>query len=878
MPHAPVARQELFARLAEGHAARVTVVTPNLRLSRELAREFDAMQAAKGLPVWETADILPFGAFVERLYEDALYSDLAAKLPLLLTAAQEEALWEAQIRASRWGEALLSTASAARGAARAWALAQAWRIAGALGKFPGNEDAEAFAEWARGHAKRCADENLADGATLPDAVAPLLVLDALRKPKLLVAYAFDAIAPQQRDFLDACAKAGIELMTCGPDRTVGQRPTLRAFPSAKEELDAAARWARARLEGGASRIGVVVPQLGLRRKEVVRVFARTLDPGHNLPGAPRRALPFNVSLGAPLAEYPLVHAALSLLELASQDIDFEQASRLIRSPYIAGASSEMARRSLLDASLRRVAPAKLGLGKLISLIQRAPALRQTLEKLYSVERPTANSPHDWARHFTDLLAAAGFPGRELDSEEYQAQAKWNATLAEFAKLERVQPRLSQRQALARLRGCAEVLFQPETPDAPIQVLGILESLGLEFDGLWVSGLTDDEWPLRARPDPFLPPALQRKAGIPEASAEATLARCRRITQEWSAAAGEVIFSWPAHEEDRSLIGTPLVSGISPTAGEIPEIYEKPRYRDEIFARRGTEASVDDHAPVLATRSPKGGTRILSDQSACPFRAFAHHRLDSKELEEPAEGLDARARGLLLHTLMKALWEELKGSAGLEGDVEPAIAKAAKRAVAEAELGAPMAVLEERRLAKLAREWLVVERARDPFTVVAAEERRELAVAGLVLSGRIDRLDRLESGGHALIDYKTGNPTPNQWLGERPEDPQLPLYAVNAPEPVSVVAFAKLKTGGMRYMGFSRAKDAIPKVKQAENWETLVAGWKAELETLGAGFAGGDARVDPKKGLATCRYCDLQTLCRVHERLSALADEGEEGDG
>ena len=108
MPSAPVSKAELLARLSEGHAARITVVTPNARLSRELSREFDQGQIDKGLKVWETADILPLGAFAERLYEDALYSDLAAELPLLLTPAQEQAIWEAQIRASEWGGALLA--------------------------------------------------------------------------------------------------------------------------------------------------------------------------------------------------------------------------------------------------------------------------------------------------------------------------------------------------------------------------------------------------------------------------------------------------------------------------------------------------------------------------------------------------------------------------------------------------------------------------------------------------------------------------------------------------------------------------------------------------------------------------------------------------
>jgi RecB family exonuclease len=154
-----------------------------------------------------------------------------------------------------------------------------------------------------------------------------------------------------------------------------------------------------------------------------------------------------------------------------------------------------------------------------------------------------------------------------------------------------------------------------------------------------------------------------------------------------------------------------------------------------------------------------------------------------------------------------------------------------------------------------------------------EERIPLKVAGLELSGQIDRMDVLDSGGHAVIDYKTGNPTPNDWKGPRPEEPQVPLYALSAKEDVTAVAFAKLKTGGMRFMGFSKDKNTIPLVKQSEDWDTQRAGWKQDIEALGTGFAAGEARVDPKDGLATCR---LQRLCRVYEKVNALEEgEGEE---
>ena len=157
-----------------------------------------------------------------------------------------------------------------------------------------------------------------------------------------------------------------------------------------------------------------------------------------------------------------------------------------------------------------------------------------------------------------------------------------------------------------------------------------------------------------------------------------------------------------------------------------------------------------------------------------------------------------------------------------------------------------------------------------------EEKRALQAGGLTFSGRIDRMDRLQDGGHALIDYKTGRATKSSWLGERPDEPQLPLYAVSAPEDISAVAFATLRAGGMKFSGFSAQEKEIPGVQAAKSWPGLVATWKKELESLAAGYAGGEARVDPKRGAATCRNCDLQPLCRVHERLNPLA-EGEEED-
>ena len=854
MPSPEISKQEMFERLAAGHAAGITVVTPNRRLAQILRAQFDDFQAGKGLTVWEDADILPLDAFFTRCHEDALYAE-GGELPLLLSPAQSRELWEEAIRASRWASALLDVPKTAESAQRAWQTAHEWRLAGALEKFEGTEDTRAFADWAGAYQRHLRKEGMVDVALLPD-----LGLKA-PKTRLLVAYAFDILPPQAKEALKR-----LEWVSCSPEN---KKSVLKktSFASPREELEAAARWARARLEEGRKHVGVVVPEVKLRRREVARVFTRVLG----------SARPFELSIGEPLAEYPLAAFALNLLEFSHRELPFEEVSRLIRSPFLGGAEKEMAARALLDAKLRRRAGSEISLPKLIGMVGGEPGLRSILESVFEKAKESDSkslSAHAWAQHFSDLLASAFSGGRAADSVEYQARTKFNEVLADFSRLSLVSPKMSFQGAIGRLRRlCTETRFQPEGAGSPIQVLEILESPGIEFDALWVSGLTDVVWPQHARPDPFLPVLLQRKAGIPQASAEASLALDRRRTEGWTGAAHEVVFSWARREEDRELSPSPLIAQVPEGTVELPVFSS---HRELIFKARRTETFTDEKAGPLEIETAGGGTGVLSDQAACPFRAFAHHRMRARALESPEPGLDALERGNLVHALMAGIWKEVKTQAGLAGDLSAVIARAADGAVRELKLEGRFAELEKKRLVRLARDWLALERERAPFEVVQTEEEKQLKIGGLTLKGRIDRMDRLADGSYALIDYKTGSQlSPRRWMGERPEEPQLPLYAVSAKEDVSAVAFAKFRTGEMRFMGYAREKAALPGLTHYPTWDGLLAGWKDSLEKLAGGYAGGDARVDPKKGLATCRNCDLQPLCRVHQRFSAL--EEEEGD-
>ena len=125
-----------------------------------------------------------------------------------------------------------------------------------------------------------------------------------------------------------------------------------------------------------------MPDLKLRRREAARVFARVM-------GSP---LPFGLSIGEPLADYPLVAFALNVLEFSQGEKAFEEVSRILRSPFLAGADGEMAARARLDARLRREAGAEISLPKLIGSIEGCPVLRQHLEKIFEL-KAEKQSPH-----------------------------------------------------------------------------------------------------------------------------------------------------------------------------------------------------------------------------------------------------------------------------------------------------------------------------------------------------------------------------------------------------------------------------------------------------------------------------------------------------
>ena len=882
----------------------MTFITATTRLSRELHREYDQEQVAAGLSTWPTAHILPFQAWLAELWDTAVYSGKVGGALRLLRPSEERAIWEDIIRAD--GENLLLEVPATAAAAlKAWGLLCEWGLPLDAPEWNDSTDSKVFYRWAREFRRRSRENGWLSNAELPVFIADRIREGAIPVLEQVEIVGFLELTPVQKRLFDTLTARGTEVK----ERVVSQSPgdAVRiGLVDTDREIRAAAEWARRILETDTEasspefRIGIVVANLEQCRGRVERIFSETFHPtSHLRPDRDTHRL-FNISLGLPLSEYPIIAAAFLVLESRPQGIPMETLGRLLRSPVLRGTTSEWTSRALLDVALRSLREPEVSLEDVLALAGRAdapyhcPELQSQLiawRKSWQ-EVQLHQMPGDWAASLSGLLEAMGWPDAgPLDSVQFQTIKKWNELLSDFAGLDSVLGSIGMEAAVGRLYRLASTgQFQPEAAPAPVQILGMFETSGLVFDRLWIMGMHDGAWPPPSSPDGFLPFRLQRKFDLPRSSPDRELEFAHTLTARLVASAPTVVVSYPQREDDSDLRVSPLFQTLPEAeAGELG-LLGSDRYVHTLQESRRGEVVEDHNGPGLADASAGGGTSLFKLQAMCPFKAFAELRLGATELDEAETGLSALDRGLLIHRVLQRIWDVLGSHAGLLSTGDEQLADIVRRTVA-AELYAfgrrrralrreRFREIEQKRLERVIAEWLQLERERQPFTVIQQEARRRVTVGGIDLSIQADRMDRLENGDSVVLDYKTGECSASDWFGARPNDPQLPIYAVTAEAPVAGVFYGRLKTGKVAFRGVTDSEGLVPGVRPSRDAVPIdekIDDWHDVLDQLGEDFREGRAAVDPKDRRKICQYCALPTLCRINEAQRSPDADGEDTD-
>jgi exodeoxyribonuclease-5 len=874
------------------------------RLAQTLRGELPGEQA-----VWRTRPALTLGQWLGALADEALLSGIA-ELPVALDAFSERLLWEKVIAGSLTEAApLFDIQGMAASAAEAQALARIWKLKPGGSQL--SDEAKLFIGWQAEFDKRCRSNGWIDLAGLHRQLIALIEAGHFALPAAVSFAGFDRYTPLEQDLMAALAARGVAVENGA--KNLVDRGNLSALACADldAECTAVVAWVQAHLAANpACRLGIVAPDLAGVRDRLEFGLDDVLHPALIRPDAAEVPRCFNFSLGRALADLPLIRIGLDLLALGSGRAKVEQSrlSALLLAGGWSAAEAEADGRARLDVAMRRDLPYFTTLPALLRLAGRLaenepPLCPQSVAALDAFVETAGTAsrkllPGQWAAVFRRCLKVAGWPGdRPLSSHEFQAQRAFGEVLDGFGRLDGLLGTLAFAEAVRRLTQlCRQRLFQPETRGRPaIQVLGVLESAGLDFDALWVMGMNDDLWPPPPRPNPLLPAELLRAAGAAHASAEVELDFAQRVHARLSQSAPEVTFSYARADGNRVLRPSPLIAGI-PAAAEAPgEVLTLSR---QLAAESALALDLVADAlapPVAEGEKVSGGSWLLRAQAICPAWAYYQFRLGGEAMDEPVEGLDPAARGTLVHEALEAFWTAVQSSEALaalgELSRQQAIAEAVAKALQNFELDRRVTLparfreLEALRLAKLLDLWLAVEGKRGlAFAVVACEQPAEVEIEGIKVRMIVDRIDQLADGRQVIIDYKTGATVDTKnWADQRITEPQLPIYAALVNDEVAAVVFAKVLLDKPAFAGVADEKDILPGVQgigddkqkifdpaEFPDWIAVITHWRERLHTVAKEVKQGQAGVmfADEKAL---QYCEVLPLLRLPERQRLLAE-------
>jgi ATP-dependent helicase/nuclease subunit B len=879
-----------------------TVIASTPRAARALRRLHGEAQRRQGHEAWQSADILDWDSWLHHLWQKQLRSGNETRL--LLTTLQEEQLWVQLVKPSIEGRRLISVAGVAELAQQAYALLCAYGALDFLhGDRLGGPDVESFRGWARDFERTCRKEDWLSRSMLPLVLQQAVATGQVEATARLALTGFDRITPAQQQLIEALRERGHHVQLAEPSEVSAAETTLLVEAVDKrDEIATCALWVKHQLAADPTpRIAIVVPNVTTVRPEIERIFRQVLAPESVAIGKQDLPLPFEFSLGVPLADVPMARSALLLLRWMNAPILQDQVSWLLLSGFLHQQPDELLPVAEFDVKFRRqsMRQPEQDLETFLQSANPPDKLRRSLQagRRLLPQNGLLNFGQ-WIDVAERILEAVHWPGAHpQQSEDFQVQARWSQLLDSVAALAFDGRRTRYSEFLEVLeRQAAQTIFAPESRDAAVQILGPFEAAGLTFDALWFLGADDASWPAVARPHPFLTRSLQRAHNMPHADSTADWNLAQQVTARLESSAARCVFSYPSQNPEGVCRPSTLVSSIKPKTEA--KVLRLSMGADESLAAEDEWAALlteEEQAAILPwpIEQIAGGAEILRRQAACPFQSFAARRLNANPMDATDWGLEARERGSVVHKILEELWAELKTRDALKACAEDRLHDLVERHVAatlqryrgrapkhswtQAYLDA-----EQARIVSLIEEWLAYEAKRADFVVEAGEEKLAAAVGDLKLQVRVDRIDAV-AGGRVIIDYKTGLLSGVSWDGPRPDEPQLPLYAgFGQINNLKGVLLGRVREDKVKFIG--RVEDpsiVMPgdaKLARPPYTADMLQGWQHVLSDLAQQFLNGEAQVDPKQYPKTCEFCDLSGLCRIAESDPAAAgDEADEND-
>jgi len=851
----------MYDWLSDSIGSNGTVVTANRRLARELDESFSATQLHAGRKAWRSPAIFAWQDWLLSLSNGALNQE---DVPGRINAHQSQLLWE-QCLHNEIKDAAAGISSHVRMSRDTWQRLADWRISiGEVARSAQSIDQKTFASVAGRYLGLLERKKWVDDAGLGELVLQLISARKILFGGAVTFAGFERQRPLMLAISNAMIDAGV-VVGFAPLEESGGGCTLQTFDNDATEYRSAGAWARRQTEEDPNaKVAIIANGLDQGAEVIARQVREGATPGwqhghHCLYDA------VNVSYGRRLSDYPAISIALLVLRWLVKDLPSTDVSVLLRSPLIG--TTNVAGRSRLELRLRQLPDRNWSPSMITAELRGKDDGVDTggwLDQLAAFskrrrELPATAPPATWVESLDDTLKAFGWPGTApLSSAEFQLINRWRELLNEFARLALVSSKMAGSAAIAKLESMAgEVVFQPEATNARIQLIGPLEASGMQFDALWISGVTTSHWPPSGSPSALLSRRLQQKHEMPDSTPADTLFFAEQMLQRLVASGKTVVCSHAITVEDAEQTASDL---LTPLVSQVETPSPIPGWHAADLRKRVDLIQVQDRVPpVGAGEKISGGAGTIQRQLSDPIAAFAHGRLGAKFIYPQAVGIPAPMRGNLIHHALHKLYIDLPSSEAIRAwtdeDLADRIDAALDFAFARQQRNTDAVLqqllfLERHRIAELLTQFVAVDGRRGEFRINAVEGVLEFVAGHVRLPLRFDRIDTQDDGSIAILDYKTGSK--KQLINKNGEAQEIQLFVYAAATDAAVAALALVNVD-TREISFNGAGHGYT---NSDEWPELLQRIKEQVFAACGELAGGDVRINIEQGLTAARPLNL----------------------
>ena len=872
--------------------SQLSLVAPSSRYVEELQLLTNELRCNHQDVVWERPDIVSYDRWLADAYRrlgdghpDLASRSLIPSSTLLLIAQQRSPNEEVDMHANAVCEA--------------WQLVWDWNLWQDWEDAQTTDNGQVCATWFQRIQRYLKRESLITSAELPS-----VLLEAIERRDWQPAKSnwirTDSEPHSKRNLFAALAR--LDLCQEMSFAKVRQETRLEQayFDTPRQELATMAMWAREKLAylGETCTVGIAIDGQAASYETLKRQFESTFPEVSDINEL------VSISQGQPFVQTRLYQDFINLLHWTCYAVPYEVLIELARSPYFPklGLFTEIQKFFKERISLREYSRELKG--------PQGQPLAYLAKNCTS--RPRTPRPFTEAvSRLMQIIQTSGYSYREIPTFSYVDQDHvevFARLLDQVSSVGSMFPQISWRAFvnLVEIFAKEQTVFTG-TAEAPIQLLSRTNTRYMHFDALWVAGMSDLEWPSSPNPNPFIPMTMQKKAQLPRVTRPQMLEEAKRLTSWWGQCSREVIFSYSDEDEEANANSSELVDEllhlVEPrTSEEQSDLVENPElvqfthpwsapdpygldYGSELLQPNANR--IDD----LTKYIPR--TALVQNSVKCQFRAWAIHRAGLEEPPSVQSFLpEAKDRGSIFHYVMEKLITVGTTQDDIlnlnDDEVDEAIEVALAKYQRNVKLKLPEHFMkhEKLRLKRSVAMLQEVEAKRAPFIVREIEKEVPIHIQGLKFRGFIDRIDSTDTLSHAILDYKTGrNYTTAQWLPERLQDPQLPMYVLGQPDAdglgfitihrdkQSIEGTSESAFGDEKEFGFcSKTFEEYP------DFETLKNAWTTKINQAISNHLEGNAEVNPIDE-RVCEYCHLKHHCRIFDTsvrsLTSSEIDGEE---